>query len=397
MSTSDPTSVVAPGVVARQGFSRAFGDTPEFSARAPGRVNLIGEHVDYNEGIVLPVAVQNEIAVAFKTRADGRVRVFSDNFQETAEFQIADLAPGSVVGWAAYPAGVAWALAQQGLAPRGLDAAVAGNIPIGGGLSSSAALELAFAAAFQRVTGFDIPNLELARLCQQAENHYVGVNCGIMDQIAVACAEAGRALLLDCRTLEIRQIPLPQSVRIVVLDSGVKRELRSSEYNRRRRECEEAVTRLAAVDPDVRALRDVLPGVLPSMLRHLPPPLDRRARHVVGEIERVMLAAVALEHGEIERFGELSFASHRSLRDDYQVSCDELDALVELARQAPGIIGARLTGAGFGGCTVNIVSVALAEDFLEYVRAGYERLFGQQPSAFVTTASPGLSVDSLQS
>ncbi len=385
--------MIEPSVAANQAFIRVFSGKPEFSARAPGRVNLIGGHVDYNDGIVLPAAVENEVVVTFKQRADGRVRVFSDNSQESAEFEIADLAPGSVSGWAAYPAGVAWALAQHGLAPRGLDAAVASNVPMGGGLSSSAALELAFAAAFQKVSGFDIPNLELARLCQLAENHYVGVNCGIMDQITVACAEAGRTLLLDCRSLEIRQIPLPQSLRIVVLDSGVKRELRSSEYNKRRRECEEAVSRLAAVDSDVRALRDVSPGILPTMLRHLPAPLDRRARHVVGEIERVTLAAVALAHGEIERFGELIFASHRSLRDDYQVSCDELDALVELARQAPGIIGARLTGAGFGGCTVNVVSVALADDFVEQVFSGFERLFGRQPSSLVSVPAAGLSVE----
>jgi galactokinase len=213
-----------------------------------------------------------------------------------------------------------------------------------------------------------------------------------MDQVAVACAEAGSALLLDCRSLETRQVPIPSGLRIVVLDSGVKRELRSSEYNRRRRECEEAASRLAVVDADIRALRDIAPDHSEAALRHLPPPLDRRVRHVVGEIERVLLAAAALEQGEIERFGELIFASHRSSRDDYEVSCDELDALVELARQAPGIIGARLTGAGFGGCTVNVVSAALVNDFLEHVQNGYQRLFGRKPASFVTSATDGLSV-----
>ncbi len=200
-------------------------------------------------------------------------------------------------------------------------------------------------------------------------------------------------LLLDCRSLEIRHIALPAGLRIVVLSTGVERELRSSKYNERRRECEEAVARLAAVDDDVRALRDVEPEQLAALVRHLPAPLDRRARHVVGEIERVHLAAAALEHGEIERFGELMFSSHRSLRDDYEVSSDGLDALVELARQAPGVVGARLTGAGFGGCTVNVVGAALTHDFVASVSQGYEMAFGREPVAYVSDAGPGATVE----
>jgi galactokinase len=353
----------------------------------------MGGHVDYNDGLVLPVAIERELAVAFRRRSDRRVRVCSADFDGPAEFRIDHLAPGSVPGWAAYPAGVAWAMAGAGLELTGLDAAVAGDLPIGGGLASSAALEVAFAAALRHAAGLQLADLEMAKLCQAAENEFVGVRCGLMDQIAAACAREGHALLLDCRTLEYRHVPLPSAVRIVVLCTGTRHELAESAYNERRRECEEAVRRLAEIDDDIHSLRDVTPEQLPWLLRHLPPPLDRRVRHVVGEIERVGLAAAALEQGEVERFGELMFASHRSSRDDYQVSTDELDSLVELARGAPGVIGARLTGAGFGGCTVSVVSAALADDFLTHVSKAYKKLYGRAPDAFVSEAAPGATVE----
>jgi galactokinase len=356
-------------------------------------VNLIGGHVDYNDGVVLPAAVELEMGVAFRARDDRRARIHSVDFDETVEFDLDDLAPSAVDGWAAYPAGVAWAMAQAGHTLTGIDAAVAGNIPIGGGLSSSAAVEIAFAAAFGQSTELDIPEIELAKLGQTAENHFVGVRCGIMDQVASACAKAGHAIQLDCRNLEFQQVSLPPGLRIVVLNSGVKRELSGSDYNQRRRECEDAVSRFKAVDYEIDALRDISPDQLPAMLHHLPAPLDRRVRHVVGEIERVRLAAAALEQNESERFGELLFASHRSLRDDYEVSCDELDSLVELARQAPGVIGGRLTGAGFGGCTVNVVSAALADDFVDYVQEGYEKLYGSKPEAWTSDPASGARVD----
>ncbi|MHC4592621.1 MAG: galactokinase [Planctomycetota bacterium] len=384
---------MTPLELARTAFEKALGRRPEFLSRAPGRVNLMGGHVDYNDGLVLPVAVDLEIAVAFTPRDDRRVRIYSEHFDETVEFDISELTPGSISGWAAYPAGVAWAIAQAGLPLSGLDAAVAGNVPIGGGLSSSAALEVAFAAALRQVSGLELPELKLAQLSQTAENRFVGVQCGIMDQVTAACALPGKALLLDCRTLGIHPVPLPSAMRIVVLCTGVQRQLRDSEYNDRRRECEEAVNRFSALDDDIRSLRDVEAEQLQSLLRHLSPPLDRRARHVVGEIERVQLAAAALEANETERFGELMFASHRSLRDDYQVSSDELDGLVELARQAPGIVGARLTGAGFGGCTVNLVTAALVDDFLSYVTENYHKLYGHEADEFITDAARGVTVE----
>lgn len=378
---------------AQAGFKQLFEERPEWCARAPGRVNLIGGHVDYNDGLVLPAAVTLDTAVAFRVRSDRRLRIYSAEFDETVELDIDGLTPGAVPGWAAYPSGVAWALAESGYTIRGLDASVASNIPIGGGLSSSAAIEVAFAAALRQGHDLDISDVELAKLCQKAESEFVGVRCGIMDQLASCCAQTGKALLVDCRSLEIRAIALPEGLRIAILCTGVDRQLRASEYNKRRHECEEAVRRLAAVDSDIRSLRDVEPDQLNSSLRHLKPPLDRRVRHVVGEIERVSLAAAALEQGETDRFGELMFASHRSLRDDYQVSSEELDSLVALASRAPGVVGARLTGAGFGGCTVNIVSATLLEDFVASVSRGYAKLYGRAPVAFGSEAAAGVSVE----
>jgi galactokinase len=392
MSTIGPAQLSSEEI-AREAFERAYSDRPEWCCRAPGRVNLIGGHVDYNDGLVLPVAVELEIGLAFRSRDDRTTRLYSVQFDDRVEFDIGDLAPGSHTGWSAYPAGVAWAMNGAGLPIGGMDVAVSGDIPIGEGLSSSAAVEVAFAAAFRQISDLELPNLELARLGQTAENQYVGVRCGIMDQVSSACAETGNAIFLDCRNLEMRQIPLPPGTKIVILCSGVERELRSSEYNERRRQCEEAVSHLSEVDDDIKALRDVSPEQLAPSLRHLPPPLDRRTRHVVGEIERVRLAATALEQNETERFGELVFASHRSLRDDYEVSSEELDALVELARRAPGTIGARLTGAGFGGCTVNIVSAAMVDEFIDHVTEGYDKLHGRKPAYFVTEAAPGVTVE----
>ena len=380
---------------ARAAFEGAFGSRPEWSCRAPGRVNLIGGHVDYNQGLVLPAAVDIHIELLFRPRPNRRVRIRSIDFEETAEFDIAGLEPGAVTGWAAYPAGVAWAMERAGLELRGLDATLAGDVPIAAGLSSSAALEVAFGAAFRGASDLRLSDLEMARICQTAENEFVGVRCGIMDQVASACARADHAILLDCRDLSVRQVPIPPTVRIVVLDTGIERELRASEFNARREQCEEAVRLLAQINDDITSLRDVAPEDLPRLLRHLPAPLDRRVRHVVGEIERVRLAAAALEQEEMERFAELMYASHRSSRDDYETSSDELDALVELARSAPGCLGARLSGAGFGGCTVNLVAAALTQEFVSRVSSGYERLFGRPPEAFATGAAAGARVERL--
>lgn len=393
MSTTGQRSKRPPKEIARAEFTRVFGDRPHWLARAPGRVNLIGGHVDYSGGLVLPAAITLDVAVAFRESGDRRVRIHSVDFDEVADFVIDDLTPGSVQGWAAYPAGVAWALTQVGLSIRGMVAAVAGNLPVGAGLSSSAAVEVAFATAFCGMADLEIPQLKLAQLAQTAENQYVGVNCGIMDQVTSACGQADQAILLDCRSLELRYVPLPPGLRIVILDSGVKRQLRSSGYNQRRRECEEVLARLSAVDDDIRLLRDVSPDRLGAMLRHLPDPLDRRLRHVVGEIERVQLAASALEHNETERFGELMFASHRSSREDFQVSTEKLDTLVGLAADAPGNVGARLTGAGFGGCTVNLVSAALVDDFIDHVVSGYQREYNAAPAAYVSDAARGATAE----
>ncbi len=393
MSTVESSGTRSAPDAARAAFEQVYSRPPGWTCRAPGRVNLMGGHVDYNDGLVLPAAIDLEIAVAFTAREDSRLRVYSTQFDEWVEFDTRDLTPGSISGWAAYPAGVAWAMAQSGLPLRGLDAALAGNLPIGVGLSSSAAVEVGFAVALRRSSDLDLTAMELAKVGLKAENDYVGVRCGIMDQLTSACAQAGHAILLDCRSYEIKQIPIPPGLRLVMMCTGIQRELSSSDFNTRRTECEQAAQRLAAIDEDIRSLRDVTPERLHTLLRHLPPPLDRRARHVVGEIERVRLAAQALEQGETERFGELMFASHRSSRVDYQVSIDQLDTLVELAQQGPGGLGARLTGAGFGGCTVNLVGASLADDFRGFVSEGYEALYGEPPQAFVSDAAPGASLE----
>ena len=380
----------------RSAFEGTFKKEPRWSCRAPGRVSLVGGHIDYNQGLVLTAAVDLHIDLLFRPRSDRRVRLRSVDFEQNADFEIVGLSPGSVSGWAAYPAGVAWAMAQSGLKISGLDAVISGSIPIGGGLSSSAALEVAFATAFRTASGFELADLELARICQTAENEYVGVRCGIMDQATSACSRSDHALLIDCRDLSLRHVPIPGSVRIVILNSGVVRRLDDAPFNERRAECEEAVRRLRAVDEDITSLRDVSPEDLGRLIQHLAPPLDRRARHVVGEIERVRLAAAALETEEVERFSELMFASHRSSRDDYESSSEELDALVELARSAPGSLGARLTGAGFGGCTVNLVAAALTAEFVQHVSAGFQNLFGREPQSFVSEAVAGVSASQLQ-
>lgn len=377
-------------------FRRAFAAEPAARARAPGRVNLIGDHVDYNDGLVLPAAVERAAHVAFRPRPDRRLRIVSADLDDRVDLDLASLRPGTMEGWSAYPAGVAWALAEAGHPVPGFDAALAGDIPIGAGLASSAAVEVAFVVAFRHAGGLELSNLELARLCQRAENEFVGVRCGIMDQLTSACATADHALLIDCRSLETRTLPLPLDARIVVLEAGVERRLAESGYNRRRSECEDALARLGRIDPTIRSYRDLRPRRLGSVLGQLPSPLAARVRHVVTEIDRVRKAADALSAGDLPRFGALMFESHASLRDDFEVSCPELDLLVETARSAPGAIGARLTGAGFGGCAVALVTADRADSFVRHVSAVYREIYGRRPIAFVTGSAAGASVTELR-
>jgi galactokinase len=371
-------------------FAARFGGRPAGVARAPGRVNLIGEHTDYNDGFVLPMAIDRDVRIAFRPRPDARVVAHSVAFGETVELALDTGAPPRARrgrhGWGEYVAGVAWALRAAGHAVTGWDGVVSGDVPIGAGLSSSAALEVAAARVFAAVGGLRWEPAAMARAAQRAENEWIGMRCGIMDQLASAAARAGHALLLDCRSLETQQVPLPPEAAVVVLDTGTRRGLVDSEYNARRRECE-AAARLLGVP----ALRDATPSILAGA-RWPDEPTLLRARHVVTENARTVAAARALEAGDLARVGALMAESHASLRDDFGVSTDALDAMVRAAGSAPGVIGARLTGAGFGGCVVALVEAARADAFAAAAASAYRRATGREPSVHAVRAAAGAEV-----
>jgi galactokinase len=374
-------------------FESRFGRPPAAVAAAPGRVNLIGEHLDYNEGHVLPVAIDRSIMVAFAPRQDGRVRLYSLDFQQESAFDLGEIERDPDAPWSDYVRGVAWALREAGHRLWGLDAALQGDVPVAAGLSSSAALEVAALGAFEAASGLRLDRRDLALLGQRAENRFVGVACGMMDQMAAALSRAGHALLIDCRSLEYEAVPLPLAgLRLVVADSGVRRALLDSQYNLRREECQRAAELLAAAiaDPPIAALRDVSPEDLARHGDSLPPNLLKRARHVVEEERRVLLSVEALRTGDMEAFGEMLDASHRSLRDDFEVSSPELDLLVELAWAQPGVLGSRLTGAGFGGCTVSLVRAEAVEAFREGVVARYRAETGREGRMYVCRSADGL-------
>jgi len=379
-------------------FQQIYLRKPTLHVRAPGRVNLLGEHVDYNDGMVLPVALDRAVYLAAVPTGDDIVTLQALDLGETASFcvdQVAtkgDLQGHPLPGWALYPAGVAWALQEAGLEITGAQVAYTSQVPIGAGLSSSAAVEVAFAALWRATGGWLVDNLNLARLCQRAENHYVGVACGLMDQFASACGVEGHALYFDTRSLEWEPLPLPPETVIVIADSGVRRSLASSAYNERRQACEQAVEILRTYLPEITALRDVSPPEFAAYSTFLPPVVGRRAEHIVKEIARVGSAVRALQRQDAHIFGALMYAGHASLRDLYEVSTPELDALVEIARGLPGCYGARLTGAGFGGCTVNLVNEGDAKGFIQALSTAYLQRTGRQAQVFLCRASAGVEV-----
>ena len=385
-------------------FESRFGRPPMAVSAAPGRVNLIGEHLDYNEGHVLPVAVDRSVMVAFAPRRDRRVRLYSLDFEQETSFDLQDDERDRGAPWSDYVRGVSWALREAGHHLSGLDAALQGDVPIGAGLSSSAALEVAALGAFEASSGLRLDRRELALLGQRAENDFVGVSCGVMDQMAATLGRVRHALLIDCRSLEYDIVPVPleapapAGIRLVVADSGVRRALLNSEYNVRRDECRRAMELLtrAIADRPIAALRDVRPEDLARHGDGLPPELLKRARHVVAEEERVLLSVEALRRGDVEAFGEVLDASHRSLRDDFEVSSPELDLLVNLARAQPGVLGARLTGAGFGGCTVNLVRAGALDAFRRHVVERYRSETGGDGRMYVCRASDGLTLHPVQ-
>ena len=344
--------------------------------RAPGRVNLIGEHTDYNEGFVLPAAINLETWVAVVPAGDRRIELtLADGSRDAFDLDRIG-APRS--SWIDTVAGMAWALEADGVPLRGLRGIVATEIPIGSGLSSSAALQLAAAWAMAEEPPPLAP-MELARTAQRAENEFIGVRSGIMDQFASAHGRDDAALLLDCRSLEFREVPLPlEAHALVVCDTRSPRRLESSEYNARRSQCEEVVAAIATEVPHVRALRDVDAEMLHRFAGAFSEAAGRRAAHVIAENERVQQTVAALEEGRLEVVGALWAASHRSLRELYEVTSPELDALVEIAVDSPGVVAARMTGAGFGGCTVNLVERDAVAEFGERVASGYSARFGRE-------------------
>ncbi|MGH2437576.1 MAG: galactokinase, partial [bacterium] len=332
-------------------FKAHFGRRATISIQAPGRVNLIGEHTDYNEGLVLPAAISRYVQIAAAPNGTDRIRLRSSAYDDGAEIRADDPAQGSVPAWARYPQGVAVKLAARGVPLAGVDALIDSNLPIGSGLSSSAALEVAASLMFEQAAGSFLAPRDRAVLCHNAEVEFVGVPSGIMDQFAVSLCRKDRALFLDCRTLETHHIPLPAGLVIAVCDTGVRRALTDSAYTSRRRECEEALRWLAARGRRASALRDVILDDMP-LIREMPDPLRRRVRHVLTENARVIDTARALEGGEAGNLRDIFQASHDSLREDYEVSSPELDAMVEAALASPGTAAARMTGGGFGGAVV---------------------------------------------
>jgi galactokinase len=382
-------------------FQKIYTETPSIIVRAPGRINLIGEHVDYNEGWVLPVALDRSAWIAASPNISNLLSVSALDLNERVNLRVDRLknkrdADGEALpSWAHYPAGVAWALQEAGLPVGGMKAVLTSDIPIGAGLSSSAAIEVAFGLAWQALADWEIDRLTLARICQNAENAYVGVNCGLMDQFASLHGVRGSALLFDCRTLEWEAVRLPQDVTPVIADSGVRHTLGTSAYNERRAACEQAVSILAKHLPGVRALRDVSIEAFAQHADLLPTLIRRRAEHVVYECERTLRAADRLRSGEVKTFGELMFEGHKSLRDLYQVSCQELDTLVAIAAELPGCYGARLTGAGFGGCTVNLVDTEHAEYFSRALSSAYSESTGREATIWICDVGEGAEVQRL--
>jgi galactokinase len=369
-------------------FRATYGAKP-YVFRAPGRVNVIGEHTDYNDGFVMPAAIALYTFAAAAARGDGRLSVYSAQLNEQAEFDLAQLNGAAGRHWSHYVRGVAALLQQGGYLPSGANLVIDSQVPIGSGLSSSAALEVSTALALTRVAGVTLPSLELARLCQRAENEFTGARCGIMDQYISCFGKKNNLLRLDCRSLAATHIPLPLSVTLVICNTMVKHELADSEYNKRRASCERAVSIIRRLDPQVHSLRDITLDQL-QPYRELVGDVDfRRCRHVITENARVLEAGEALADCNLSRLGELMFLSHESLDQDYEVTCAELNLMVGLARGLEGVYGARMTGGGFGGCTVNLVASDAASIFKGRIISEYQKKTGLAPEVYICSAADG--------
>lgn len=386
MTASNTTN---PPLQLTEKFAARFGTAP-IVIQAPGRVNLIGEHTDYNDGFVMPAAIPFHTKVAIAARADERLVIFSENYREQVEFAMTDLPPAALRHWSDYIVGVASKLKEQGICAGGANLLISGNVPQGSGLSSSASLEVAACQALLEVAGQSLTGTEMALLCQRAENEFVGARCGIMDQFVSVHGEHDHALLLDCRSLEYSQQPLSPEVRVVICNTMVRHSVAEGQYNQRRRECEAGAHFFAERELGVMALRDVSMEEFQKHADALPETIRKRCRHVISENARVIEAAGALRRQDLAAFGRLMDESHRSLRDDFAVSCRELDAMVDLAKEIDGVYGARMTGGGFGGCTVNLVKGGSMENFQEKIASEYQRVTGQRPEIYDGTAADGV-------
>jgi galactokinase len=367
-------------------FVTQFGEPARWIVRAPGRVNLIGEHTDYNDGFVLPLAIDRAAWIALRPRNDRRVVVHSIDYHETRDFTLDSFAHDGD-GWIEYLKGTAWSLQDAGNVLTGWEGVLAGDVPLGAGLSSSAALEMATARAFAVAGNLAWNPAVMAKLGQRAENRWVGVNCGIMDQLISAAGKADHALLIDCRSLDMQTVPFPPGVAVVVLDTSTRRGLVDSAYNERRSQCE-----AAAKFFNVKALRDVSLEEFKRLAGGLDEVTRRRALHVITENDRTERAAAAMRQGDAVLLGKLMYESHVSLRDDYEVSSDALNTMVECAKPHPGCFGARMTGAGFGGCAMALIRAEVATDFVEKTAAAYEQRTGLKPAVYVCQATNGAEV-----
>jgi galactokinase len=373
-------------------FRKEFGEEPALVVRSPGRINIIGEHTDYNDGFVFPAAIDKEIMFAARPNDKNIFRFYSVDFNEHFEMKLRDLNK-SEVQWANYLLGVADQFKQAGYELRGVDVAFGGNIPVGAGLSSSAAVETGFAKVLSELFDFNVTNLDLVKMSQKAEHEYAGVMCGIMDQFAIIHGKSGHALKLDCRTLDYEYAPVEmEDYQILLIDTKVKHALASSEYNTRRKECEQAVEVLKQYDPSVKALRDVTPELLKKHHFELEEKVYKRAKYVVEENIRVEKAFEALQNNDVVKLGKLMYETHIGLRDEYEVSCDELDILFDIAYQSEAVVGARMMGGGFGGCTINIVRNDGVDVFVENAAKEFEKKTGQKPEVYKVKISEGTGV-----
>ncbi len=367
-------------------FQEHFDDQSPLLFRAPGRVNLIGEHTDYNDGFVLPTAINHQVVIATRRRDDRQVNIFSLDFDQWDRFTLDNLSKSPDQTWSNYVRGVAWSLQEDGHKLTGMDAVIAGDVPIGAGLSSSAATEVVTGYALLQLAGIEVDRVKLALAAQRAENDFVGMRCGIMDQYISCLGQVNHALLIDCRDLGYESVSLSSEVSVIIVDSNVHRGLVDNEYNTRREECEEAARHFG-----VPALRDVDEETFFARADELSPVVRRRARHVITENARTVAAAKALQANDFETVGKLMNASHVSMRDDFEISRRELDVLVKIAQDVDGVYGARLTGAGFGGCIVALATNEATKAVEKAVKAKYPAATGLEASIYICQASEGAS------